>query len=64
MIFTLPLVAYGTAGFSAARWSRGGLDRQARLVNAATLVLSAAGFLAYVSPWGVEAVRSILGTYD
>lgn len=58
-IFFLPLVAAGVAAFSGARLSRG--DARARAVNLGAVALSAAGVVAYVSPWGRDAIRWLLG---
>ncbi|MBJ7358768.1 hypothetical protein [Nocardioides sp.] len=57
-VFSLPLVAFGVAAFSGARLSRS--TGAARAVNAAAMALSLAGVIAYVSPWGMDAIRWLL----
>ena len=57
-VFVLPLVACGVAVFSGARLSRS--DGRARVVNVAAVVLSVAGVLVYVSPWGLDAISWLL----
>ena len=56
-VFLLPLIAVGAGGVAAGRL---GAPGSRRYVAAAVLVLAAVGFIAYVSPPGVAAVRWFL----
>lgn len=60
-VFVVPLVAYGAFVSSALRlWRDRVTEPWTRRLTIATLVLSVAGFAAYVSPWGIEATRWLL----
>jgi len=60
-VFFLPWVTVGSAGFSGYRLWRGGpLTPVARAVCLSVVVLGAAGFVTYITPWGVDAIRWLL----
>ena len=67
-VFTLPLIAYGAALASGRRLVRQRPDQQprrpGRLVDVAVLALALAGFIAYVSPWGLAAVSGCMIAMD
>ena len=60
-LFFLPWVLFGCAVISGYRLWRGGpLSPMSRAVCLSVVVLGAAGFIAYFSPWGIDAIRWLL----
>ncbi len=60
-LFIWPWVLFGCAVFSGYRLWRGGpLGPVSRAVCLSVVVLGAAGFVAYFSPWGIDAIRWLL----
>ena len=60
-MFFLPWVTFGSAVFSGYRLWRGGpLSPASRAVCLCVVVLGAAGFVAYFSPWGIDAIRWLM----
>jgi hypothetical protein len=57
-VFLLPWATIGSAAFSGYRlWRGGSLRPMSRGICLGVVLLGIAGFVTYVSPWGIDAIR-------
>lgn len=64
-VFTLPLIAYGAALLSGRRLLQArSAHRPGRPADLAVVALAVAGFVAYVSPWGLSAITGFMIALD